>query len=87
MIFNFNVFSGTHQQATASTIERNAAITLTRRFVLTGDERCPIAGIWSRLDAGIPDFTDEPSLTRPAMGMLLWRAIHLLFTKLRYLPA
>ncbi|MGA8940910.1 MAG: hypothetical protein WB439_17230 [Acidobacteriaceae bacterium] len=61
---------------------------LTRHFVLTGDERCPIAGIWSRIDTTAqPDQLDEPSLTRPAMAAALWRAIHLFFTSLHYLPS
>ncbi len=63
---------------------------LTRHFVLTGDERCPIAGIWSRLDTTpptAPQTTDDPSLSRPAMGALLWRAIHSHFTPFSYIPA
>jgi hypothetical protein len=63
---------------------------LTRHFVLTGDERCPIAGIWSCLEstplpASQP--TDDPSLTRPAVGELLWRAVHRPFISMNYLPA
>ena len=46
---------------------------LTRTFVETGDERCPIAGIWSRLENDAID--DDSELTRPAMWrLLLWRA-------------
>jgi hypothetical protein len=56
---------------------------LTRTFVETGDERCPIAGIWSRLDCG--PITDEPELAPPAMrSPILWRAIHSLLTMHRY---
>jgi hypothetical protein len=52
---------------------------LMRRFVETGDERCPLAGIWLRLpelDAELEfALDDEPSLTTPAMeALLLWRA-------------
>ena len=46
---------------------------LTRTFVETGDERCPIAGIWSPLENDATD--DDGELARPAMGRLLrWRA-------------
>jgi len=47
---------------------------LVRTFVETGDERCPIAGIWSRLENDAT--ADDCELTRPVMwGLLLWRAI------------
>ncbi len=42
---------------------------LTRTFVETGDERCPIAGIWSRLENDAT--ADESELTRPAAERLL----------------
>ena len=46
---------------------------LTRTFVETGDERCPIAGIWSRLESDAT--ADESELARPVMRRLLrWRA-------------
>ncbi len=46
---------------------------LIRSFVETGDERCPIAGIWSRLENDA--IADESEITRPAMWrILLWRA-------------
>jgi hypothetical protein len=46
---------------------------LTRTFVETGDERCPIAGIWSRLESDAA--ADDSELTRPAAWRLLrWRA-------------
>ena len=41
---------------------------LTRTFVETGDERCPIAGIWSRLDNDAT--TDDSELTWPAAWRL-----------------
>jgi hypothetical protein len=52
---------------------------LARTYVETGDERCPLAGIWSRLpgsDAALNDSaSDDPEIFRPAMGALLpWRA-------------
>ena len=48
---------------------------LTRTFVETGDERCPIAGIWSRLESDAT--ADEGELARPAMWKLLrWRAFY-----------
>ncbi|HXS13793.1 MAG TPA: hypothetical protein VN734_13880 [Acidobacteriaceae bacterium] len=46
---------------------------LTRTFVETGDERCPIAGIWSRLENDAT--ADDDELARPASWRLLpWRA-------------
>jgi len=49
-------------------------LSLTRTFVETGDERCPIAGIWSCLP-GTDAVGDEPEIARPAMRILLsWRA-------------
>lgn len=57
---------------------------LIRTFVETGDERCPIAGIWSRLADDNP-LTDDPEITMPAMRkLLLWRAFHPLMTTFRY---
>jgi hypothetical protein len=88
---NLKVLNLTRPRAAANAATNSTGLALTRHFVLTGDERCPIAGIWSRLDPDAtnaqPDQTDDPSLTRPAMGAPLWRAIHLLFTSFRYLPA
>jgi len=58
-------------------------IRLTRNFVETGDERCPIAGIWSRLECD--PIADDPESTRPAMRRLgPWRAVHLPLTLPRY---
>jgi hypothetical protein len=46
---------------------------LTRTFVKSGDERCPIAGIWSRLESEAA--ADDSELSRPAAWRLLpWRA-------------
>lgn len=42
---------------------------LTRTFVETGDERCPIAGIWSRLESDAT--ADDSELARPAPRRLL----------------
>ncbi len=84
MVLNLKLFTRTAPRATANA----NGLALTRRFVLTGDERCPIAGIWSRLDTTAQtDASDDPSLTLPAMGTPPCRAIHLLFTSLHYLPA
>ena len=45
---------------------------LVRTFVETGDERCPIAGIWSRIDTDVA--TDDPEISWPALRRLLrWR--------------
>jgi hypothetical protein len=88
MVLNLKVLNLTRPRATAKAATTPTGFALTRHFVLTGDERCPIAGIWSRLATNAqPDQSDEPSLTRPAMRTPLWRAIHLIFTSLHYLPA
>jgi len=56
-----------------SMIPQFSRMHLTRTFVETGDERCPIAGIWSRLDTDA--MNDDGDLSRPAMRRLLsWRA-------------
>ncbi len=58
---------------TSAMIPRFSRMHLTRTFVETGDERCPIAGIWSRLESETT--ADDGELTRPAMWRdLLWRA-------------
>ena len=55
-------------------IPRFSRMNLTRNFVETGDERCPVAGIWSRLEAGA--MNEEAELPRPVIGrLLLWRAL------------
>lgn len=55
---------------------------LIRTFVETGDERCPIAGIWSRLENDAT--ADDSELTRPASWRLLQgRALYL---RLAFLP-
>ena len=46
---------------------------LVRTFVETGDERCPIAGIWSRMENDA--IADEAELPWPAVRRILrWRA-------------
>ncbi len=55
-------------------LPRFSRMHLTRTFVETGDERCPIAGIWSRLENDAT--ADESELTRPAVwSLFLWRAV------------
>ena len=53
-------------------IPMNSRISLTRSFVETGDERCPLAGIWSRLPEMDAATDDEPGLTRPTRGVFLF---------------
>ena len=49
---------------------------LVRRFVETGDERCPLAGIWMSVSAKA-DSADEAESIWPAMRRLFsWRAFH-----------
>jgi hypothetical protein len=62
----------------------SAKLTLVRAFVQTGDERCPIAGIWSRLpEPAAP--ADEPESATPIAAVSLPRwAFHLAFNAVRY---
>jgi hypothetical protein len=74
----FKILQGDAQQA----IPMNNRLSLTRAFVETGDERCPLAGTWSRLPELDAALDDEPGLTRPARGVFLlgalpWRAVSL----------
>jgi hypothetical protein len=68
-------------QPAAATFAVNTPALL-RAFVETGDERCPLAGIWSRLplsDQPLSDQpADEPHLAQPAIRwtLLPWRAFH-----------
>jgi hypothetical protein len=69
--------------ASAGTRPAQRPVLLTRTFVETGDERCPIAGIWSRIECD--PLSDDPQLAQPAMRRLLsWRAFHTLLTMPRY---
>jgi hypothetical protein len=57
---------------------------LTRNFIETGDERCPLAGIWSCLTED-DALVEDPELIWPATWMLLpWRALYFSATQLRY---
>jgi hypothetical protein len=88
MVFTLKALNIARPRAATKAPTTQTGFDLTRHFVLTGDERCPIAGIWSRLDTNTqPDQTDDPSLPQPVMEALPWRAIHPLFTPLHYLPA
>lgn len=49
-------------------LPRFSRMHLMRTFVETGDERCPIAGIWSRLENDAT--ADDSELTRPAVWRL-----------------
>jgi len=63
-------------ESVAAPSQRTRPLSLHRAFVETGDERCPIAGIWSRIPTG-DQALDEPEIARPAMGTLLpWWASH-----------
>ncbi len=63
-----------------------ARVHLERVFVETGDERCPIAGLWLKIaDPGL--IVDEPPSTMPAMDILSWRAFHPLPTSFCYSAA
>ena len=68
----------------ASTVNPANALRLSRTFVETGEEHCPIAGIWLRL-AENDAAADDPHLARPAMrNSFCWRAFHFGLTTLRY---
>jgi len=67
-------------EASQAVPQNSRRMSLTRAFVETGDERCPLAGIWSRLPEMDAAADDEPGLTWPVRGMLLfgalpWRAV------------
>jgi len=67
------------RRTNASKTPATNPVRLTRTFVETGDERCPIAGIWSTLP-GFDATTDEPELPRPVLRILpARRAIHRFF--------
>jgi len=57
------------------TVPMNNRVSLTRSFVETGDERCPLAGIWSRLPEMDAAADDEPGLAWPVRGAFLFRAL------------
>ena len=50
-------------------VPRFSRMQLTPTFVETGDERCPIAGIWSRPESDAT--ADDSELAWPAVGRLL----------------
>lgn len=75
-------FAMTTNRRSAATLVANRPTVnqLARTYVETGDERCPLAGIWLRLNDAAPQ-TDEPELARPTMRRLLsWWAIHVPIT-------
>jgi hypothetical protein len=76
-------------RASTAAVETSSSrpFALIRTFVETGDERCPLAGLWLRLvESNSP--TDDPELTKPAMAAPLpWRAFHLRFTAVQYSTA
>ncbi len=78
------LFSVFHRKPESLSTRVRRTPEIIRAFVETGDERCPIAGIWSCV--GNTDTTlDEPERTRPVMRRLLpWRASHSLFKLVRY---
>jgi len=84
----FKSFQSDAQQA----VPVNKRLSLIRSFVETGDERCPLAGIWSRLSEMDSLADDEPGLARPVRGVFLfgapaWRAFYFLITVFCYRTA
>jgi len=80
------------QRNTQQAVPVSNRICLTRAFVETGDERCPLAGIWSRLPEMDSAVDDEPVLAQPAWGVILsrvlpWRAFHFRVTGFCYRTA
>ena len=83
MNLTLQLFSRSTSLSAARTRPAEQPFRLTRTFVETGDERCPIAGIWSRIECD--SISDDPQLTRPVMRSLsVWRAFHTLLTIPRY---
>jgi len=68
----FMPFKTEAQQAVPQNTKR---MSLTRSFVETGDERCTLAGIWSRLPEMDATADDEPGLARPVRGVFLFGAL------------
>ncbi len=86
-----NFFTSFQNEANQAALA-NQRIYLTRTFVETGDERCPLAGIWSRLAEMDAALDDEPGLTQPARGVLFvgvlrWRAFYFRFINFCYRAA
>ena len=77
----------THYQTSDRKCRTTRPSALTRRFILTGETlpHLPASGRVS-IPACRADSTDGPAL-QARQGIFSWRAIHLLFTSLRYLPA
>ena len=68
-----NVFSPCLPQRRESVVSPSTRpLRLTRTFVETGDERCPLAGIWLPLDESAATL-DEAELTWPAAWIVLHR--------------
>jgi len=81
------IFMPTRRTSGTSKAPASNPVRLTRTFVETGDERCPIAGIWSTLP-GFDATTEDPELPRPVLWMLpARRAIHRLFIPNLYTTA
>ena len=68
----------TRNPAGKSTVNRSRK-EIARRWVETGDERCPLAGVWFALPDLVTDPDDEPDLARPAFSLLLLKAGRLHF--------
>jgi len=68
-------FSKIFQKGAQQAMPINNRIILMRSFVETGDERYPLAGIWSRLPEIDATAEDEPGLAKPVRGVFLLRAL------------
>jgi hypothetical protein len=54
--------------AKATVIKPQPRLQLVRHYVETGDERCPLAGLWTQILSGEP--SDDSERTWPALGFL-----------------
>ena len=68
-------FFKTFKNDAGQAIPQTNRVSLTRSFVETGDERCPLAGIWSRLPELDAAVDDEPGLIWPVRGVFLFAAL------------
>jgi hypothetical protein len=60
--------------ASRRTVANRPRVQITRRWVETADERCPLACVWFALPEMVADQDDEPDLRRPAFSSLWLKA-------------
>jgi len=56
------------------TVANRPRVEITRRWVETADERCPLACVWLALPELGADQDDEPESRQPAFSSFRWKA-------------